>query len=713
MEFLSGSDDIQLSSLFSSVKYLKGVGPRRAKLLNKLGIYTIFDLLTYYPREYQDRTRIQSISELKIGQKGLICGEIQARDVINVNRKLGMFRAAITDKTGVIYVNQFRTISYKYDVFKKLKELFTVGKKIMVYGKVDFGYGIKQINIEDYKILNSDINNETNDFLGLISVYSITEGIESSFVRKIIKQALEKYSCCLKDILPENIISKHNFLTYQNAIEQIHFPENFYLKEQSRKRLAYEEFLLLELAMNISKRQAQEVKKIQNYTVKKTLLTPFKQNLHFEFTNSQKKVIKEIFNDLQKPSSMNRLLLGDVGSGKTVVALSAILLAIENGYQTTFLAPTEILAEQHFYSIKNFVKNLNVRITLLTSTTSLKDREKIVEEISQGNIDLVIGTHAILEEDIKFKNLCLIVIDEQHKFGVAQRHKLLKKGCVNYRKTSPDVLIMTATPIPRTLGLTLYGNLDISVIDELPPNRQPITTKYEDEKIVYEFVKNEIRKGFQCYIVYPLVNESDKLELKSAIKEWEKLQKEVFSEFKVGLLHGQMPGKQKEQVMIDFYNKKFDILISTTVIEVGIDVPNVTVIVIHHADRFGLATLHQLRGRIGRGEHPGTCFLLGNPKTDEAKKRFDILLKTTDGFKIAQADLEIRGPGEFFGTEQHGIFQFKIGDLIHDINLIQKAREDAIELLNKDRFLSSFQHRLLREALIKKYEGKFTLPNIR
>jgi ATP-dependent DNA helicase RecG len=697
--------------LLTSVQYLKGVGPKRANLLAKIGVTTVHDLMTYYPRDYEDRSRVRQIVDLQNDERAVITGKVQLADILRFNNMLSAFKVAITDSTGIIYATCFRRFNYRFDVYKKLREDFKPGNRVTVYGKVTNQYAKKEITIEEYDVMRETVS---KDFMGILPVYDCTEGVDNRFLRSITKQALDKYANYLIDMLPDSDRQKYGFMSVGDAARQVHYPASFEQKDSARKRLAYDEFLLLELAMSISKRQYTEKKKNQAYEIKRHLLTPFKHNLGFEFTQSQKKVIKEIFTGLQNTYPMNRLLLGDVGSGKTVVALSAVLLAIENGYQAAFMAPTEILAEQHFVTIKRFLNGLDVKVEMLSSATPKKEKKDIIDRLVSGDVNLLIGTHSIIEDDVRFKNLSLIVIDEQHKFGVGQREKLLKKGQDSSLKLNPDMLIMTATPIPRTLALTMYGDLDISVLTELPPNRQPIRTEHVAESYAYDFVKKDIKtNNHQVYIVYPLVDESNKIELKSAVKEWELLTKDVFFGYKVGLLHGQLPGKQKEKIMTEFSEGKYDILITTSVIEVGIDVPNATLMVIHHAERFGLATLHQLRGRIGRGKDRSTCYIIGDPKTEDAQKRFDTFTSTTDGFKIAETDLEIRGPGDFFGTDQSGLLDLKIGNIVTDIELILQARKHADEILQQDRFLTSMNHNLLRTELVVKYSGKFNLPQIR
>ena len=694
-----------IQNLTKSVKYLKTVGPKRAEILGKLGIYTVYDLLTFFPRDYEDRRQYKKIAELKYGEVITISCKVEVSNLMSVGPKLKVFKSAVSDSTGVVYAVFYRKHSYKYDVFKKLKEDFRSGNRVILHGKVEKFRGVQELNVEEYELLTGNDADliHTNR---IVPLYPLTEGLTNRYLRTLIKSALPSYSRYFQEIVPEKYITGYNLISINDAVRQIHFPDSYESKEKARVKLVFDEFLLLQIAMEFSKRQLVEKNKTYTYQLKKHLLSPFRQNLGFDFTKSQKKVINEIFRDMQSRLPMNRLLLGDVGSGKTVVALSAILLAIENGYQTALMAPTEILAEQHYYTIKHFLKGLNVRTELLVGSTSAKNKKSIKQKLAEGEIDLIIGTHAIIEQKTEFKNLSLIVIDEQHRFGVIQRKILREKGF------SPDVLVMTATPIPRTLALTLYGDLDVSVIEEMPPGRQPITTKYATERESYEFVKKEVSNGHQAYIVFPLVEESDKIELKAAVQESKRLSEKIFSDFAVGLLHGQLKGSEKEKIMIDFRNGKYDILITTTVIEIGIDVPNATVMVIEHSDRFGLATLHQLRGRIGRGKEHSVCFLLGELKTEEAKKRIEILVSTNDGFEIGREDLKMRGPGEFFGTQQHGLLDLKIGNLVTDGDIINKTKTCVQEIVNSDRFLSKPENHVLKSALQRQYGGRFGLPQI-
>ncbi|MFH2069848.1 MAG: ATP-dependent DNA helicase RecG [Elusimicrobiota bacterium] len=696
--------------LSGSVQYLKGVGPARANGLSKLGILTIRDLLYYFPKRYEDRRLYKKILELKDGEIATVSGKIELTDVVAMHPKLAVFKAAVSDGSGIIFAMFYKRPSYRYDVFNKLKTVLVPGTRIILHGRVEIFHNTRQIRTEEYEVLAGDETDRLHTGR-IVPVYPGAEGVPCRFLRSIIKQAVERFSKYVPEIVPPGYEKTVDETPVKYAMEQIHFPDEFDKIERARKRLAFDEFLILELAMLLSKRQHSEKRKNRDIRILKNLLTPFRQRLGFDFTRPQKKVINEIFMDMTSAKPMNRLLMGDVGSGKTVVALSAVLLAIENGYQAAMMAPTEILAEQHYYTTKNFLNDLSVRTALLTGSTPQSKKRDIVRSLAEGGIDLLIGTHALIESRVRFGKLALVVIDEQHKFGVMQRHKLHRKGALTEEASPPDVLIMTATPIPRTLALTIYGDLDVSVIDELPSGRLPVTTMHADEPFAWDFIAKKIREGRQAYIVFPLVEESDKIELKAAVQEARRLSMDVFPEFRVGLLHGQMKGADKEKAMLDFRDRKYDILIATTVIEIGIDIPDATVIVIEHADRFGLSTLHQLRGRVGRKSGVESyCLLLGEPKTDEAKKRMNTLISTTDGFVIAEKDLEIRGPGEFFGVQQHGALPLKIGDIFRDIGIINRTRKLAGEILSNDPALAGRKHLNMKEELIRNYAGRFFLP---
>ncbi|MCB4790752.1 MAG: ATP-dependent DNA helicase RecG [Elusimicrobia bacterium] len=697
--------------LNQSVQYIKGIGPKRAEMLSRLGIKTIHDALSYFPREYEDRKVPLKIALASAGKKAIILAKVELSEQIQLGKNLSAFKACLSDGSGIIFAVFFRKSSpyYKHDIFSSLKRDFVKGKKVLVYGQVEINFGKKEINAEEYEPVADETKlGELIHFNRIVPVYPLTEGISQKWFREFMYHAVDSSRHDWPEPCPESIKKAMNFKNAKETLMSIHFPKELSDIEPARKRLAFDEFLLLETALAIVKERNNKNFKERKYPVKKSLLTPFREKLGFEFTASQKKVINEIFSDMQKTTPMNRLLMGDVGSGKTVVALSAVLLAIENGYQAVFLAPTEILAEQHFLTVNNMLKGLNINTALLTGRANRAKKEKrsIKEDLSLGRTNLIIGTHALIEEDVKFKDLGLIVIDEQHRFGVMQRAE------IHIKSKNPDVLVMTATPIPRTLALTLYGDLDISVIDELPPGRQPVKTMHLKDFQSYNLVKDEIKKGHQAYIVYPLIEESDKIELKAAVKEADYLSKTVFQDYKVGLLHGQMPAGIKDKIMLDFRDKKYDILISTTVIEVGIDVANATVMVIEHAERFGLATLHQLRGRVGRGKDKSFCFLIGEPKSEDSIRRINVLVNNASGFAIAEEDLSLRGPGEFFGTMQHGLPPFKAGKIVYDAPVIEQAKDAAQKIIKEDPGLINHENLVLRIEMLSLYKDKFALSNI-
>jgi ATP-dependent DNA helicase RecG len=685
------------SLLQQSVQFLKGVGPKRSEILGKLGIHTIHDMLHYFPRDYKDRTRIQKISEARIGAEITIQARILAINNRMARNRKYILEAFVTDETGTIAATWFNQ--------PFLMNKFHVGDNLFLHGKVG-AYKYLQLLSPEYEVIQDDETNIKEG--GIIPVYPLTERISQTQFRKIMKEAVHHFADRIEELLPQGILVKNQLLPLDKAIREIHFPETFNTLKRAKTRLVYDELLTLEMAMALRRSGIKEETGIA-FKVGPNVDTHIRKLIPFALTNAQERVIREITTDMRSNKPMNRLLQGDVGSGKTVVAIYAILVAIANGYQAAFMAPTEILSEQHFQTIQKYLQHSHVRMHLLTGSTNSKHKKDALEQIRNGQIDLVIGTHALIEETVQFKKLGLVVIDEQHKFGVIQRLKLKEKGF------QPDVLIMTATPIPRTLSITLFGDLDISALDEMPPGRTPIKTFWipkDKENEAYKFIQEEITKGRQVFIVYPLVEESAVLDLKAAVTEAWKLQHDVFPACKVGLLHGQMKSTEKDNVMSDFKEKRYDILVSTVIIEVGIDIPNATVMVVEHAERFGLAQLHQLRGRIGRGNEQSYCLLFGNPRTSEARERLRIMTKTCDGFKIAEMDFKLRGPGEFFGTRQHGLPELKISDLIRDFSILKQARADAFEIVSKDPRLTWETHRKIRQKVLETFKDRLELISI-
>ena len=719
----------QLHNSSTSIQFVKGVGEKRAKLLSKLNIQTIEDALYFMPMRYEDRSRMKKISEIlnpppppfnKGGQRGIIetiAGTILSRGVIKTKWGKRLFEVVIKDETGLMRGKWFK-FNEKY-----MNKKFSTGQKIIMSGEVEFNpyNGSMEIIHPDIETLEySELQTGASELLHvgrIVPIYHLTEGIHQKTLRTIMKEAVDNYADSIVDFLPENIKTNQRLLPLKESIKNIHFPEkgtpieklNSYLTDYHR-RLIFDEFFLLELGLAIRKRGYQEEKKGVSFRVDGNLTDKLRSILPFKLTQAQERVINEIKSDLSKPEPMNRLLQGDVGSGKTVVALYTMLIVVENGYQTAIMSPTEILSEQHFLNIHKFLEQLGLRTALLTSSVKGKEREEILTQLSNGEINIIVGTHALIQEEVRFKNLGFAIIDEQHRFGVIQRGTLKNKGY------SPDILVMTATPIPRTLSMTVYGDLELSVIDEMPPGRKPIDTLlfYENRiKEAYTLIEKEINAGRQAYIVYPLIEESEKLDLKAATEMMEHFKKDIFPHLKIGLLHGRMKSDEKEDIMRRFKEREIDILVSTTIIEVGVDIPNASVMVVEHAERFGLSQLHQLRGRVGRGEYQSYCILIAYyPISEEAKMRLKVMRESTDGFYIAEKDLEIRGPGEFFGTKQSGLPELKIANIIRDHKLLESARDEAFKLIELDPSLSVSEHQLLKDSLKKRWQKRLELGEI-
>ena len=692
-----------------TLQRLKGLGPAKAKLFEKLGISTLTDLLHYYPRTYQDRRPDEKPNDYNSNSLTVFKGRVLRTQEIPA-RSVLIFKAFLENEQGnQIECTWFKKRSFgrfRFDPFGPMKKDFKPNAEVWVIGRQEdrnnfFG---NKITVEEYYPAADPLSALHTG--RLTPIYSLTEGLTNKQFRLFMHEALQTEALQTEpEILPPALLSKRKLLGSTQALRGIHFPASLAELDAAKARLAYEEFLLLATAWGIKRTQTKILEKDYSYEIKRTLLTPLRQNLGFQFTNSQKHVINEIFRDLQSPRPMNRLLQGDVGSGKTIVALCAMLLAAENGYQAALMAPTEILAEQHFITFEKMLKALGVKTAILTSSTKAAAKRKILKELQEGTIQIIVGTHSLIQEDVKFANLRLAVIDEQHRFGVRQRAQLKEKTA------KLDVLTMTATPIPRTLALAFYGDLEVSTLTELPPGRQPIQTEAATEKLAFMRVTDEVAKGRQAYIVYPLIEESEKISAKAVSEEFEKL-KTVFPQFRLAMLHGQMTQEEKEAVMADFAAHKTDILIATPVIEVGIDVKNATVMVIENAERFGLASLHQLRGRVGRGEHASYCILVAEHAGSSAKERVDIICHTCDGFKIGERDMQLRGPGEILGTRQSGELEFKAGDFFKDRDILTWAIEDRDELLTQDPALLQPAHRLFKQRLIQLYEKNWHLIDL-
>jgi ATP-dependent DNA helicase RecG len=603
-----------------------------------------------------------------------------------------------------------------------MKRDVTPGKQIFLFGQLenaDLGVVFK---VEDHELVQDTQGDEVH-VNRIVPVYPLTEGIQDRWLRSLLARVLPRSVASLPDPLPVVIREQKRYPTFSDAVKQYHFPSSWAERDRARERLAFDEFFFLELALAVSRQEREHGIRGFSSTPQRHLLTPFKKSLGYEFTKAQVHAINEIFQDMERPMPMNRLLQGDVGSGKTVVALSAALLAVENGYQCAFLAPTEILAGQHAISFAKFLAEIPVRWALLTGSTPAPEREKILKKLAKGDIDLLVGTHAILNEDVKFKQLGLAIIDEQHRFGVRQRAKLVNKSTtavfsegVLVEKTHPDILIMTATPIPRTLALTLYGDLDVSILRESPAGRLPIKTAFSSEDAALRKISAAVKQGRQAYIVFPLVEESELLgkktgkNVKAATKEFERLTQK-FPGHSLGLLHGQMKAEEKKKVMEAFRRNEIQILVATPVIEVGIDIPNATIIAIVNPERFGLAQLHQLRGRVGRGAHPSECFLIMEDGA-EPSVRLSIFCELSDGFRLAEEDLKLRGPGEFVGEAQHGLPFFRVGDLLKDELLIAQARDTAKDLVEGRVSLTMKEYTELNRTLQNRFGHKIQLTRV-
>ncbi len=686
-----------MKDLNMSVQFLKGVGPERARILKKIGIETVGDLITYFPFRHEDRAHLKLFAQITHGEEATVMAVVSEHKITFTRGGRPLLKILLEDGSGKATMVCFNQ--------PYLKDSLPPGTSVVLHGKFERTFRDLQINNFTYEKLAG----EEDDLIHtkrIVPIYQVTSKLNLRFLRTLIKRALDSYLSYLRETLSETILREYNLMLYQQAVYNIHFPSTREKGEDARRRLIFEEFFFWELAMALRRRQVKVINKNRKYQLRKNLLTAFKEKLPFDFTSAQKRVIREIFNDLMSPKPMNRLLQGDVGSGKTVVALAAILLVVENGYQAAVMAPTEILAEQHYLTLRQMLEGLQVKVELATGKMGQKKKREVYQRIVRGESQIIIGTHALIEQGVKFSNLALAVIDEQHKFGVMQRARLRKKG------ENLDILVMTATPIPRTLTLTVYGDLDVSIIDQLPPGRKKILTQRLSEEEAYQMVIDVVRKGQQAYIVYPIINESDKLELRAAVKMAERLMATVFKDLRVGLLHGQMKSDEKEQVMMKFLNREFDILITTTIIEVGIDVANACLMVIEHSERFGLATLHQLRGRVGRGTEQSLCILLGQTKTEEAKKRAQIMLETNDGFRIAEEDLRLRGGGEFFGTQQHGLPEFKIGNIVSDQRELELARQAAFQLISRDPILNLPENGVIKQKFREKFKEKFGLASV-
>jgi ATP-dependent DNA helicase RecG len=686
---------LTVDSLQTSLQYLKGVGPRRAADLRNAGVATVEDLLYRFPVRYEDRSQFQTIASLKPNVPASVSGEVLSCGIRPTRRpRFKIFEMLVRDKTGSL-----RAIWFNQPF---LKDVFRPHQRVILYGKLELSSFGLQMQSPQYEILSGDTDQEHASAGGeppsegieealhvgrIVPVYEKTGTLTTKMQRALVHQALELLPRELPDPLPDVVRRRQNLIDRRTALEQVHFPpagssiaEVNAFRSPAHRRLIFEEFFLFQLGIVLRRRRADTERKPRPVVVTDATREAVRRVLPFKLTGDQKTAIRDIVTDMQRPQPMNRLLQGDVGSGKTIVALMAALVAMEDGLQVAFMAPTEILAEQHYFNIRRLLESSRFRIALLTGTTAARARREMIAELAGGSIQMAIGTHALVQEDVGFRGLGLAIIDEQHRFGVLQRATLRAKGL------HPDVLVMTATPIPRTLALTTYGDLDVSIMREMPPGRHPISTTARPESRrdeVYAFVRREIEQGRQAYIIYPLVEESAKVDLKAATEMADHLSQDVFPDLRVALLHGRLKQDAKDRVMNAFVHGEFDILVSTTVIEVGVDVPNASVMVVEHAERFGLSQLHQLRGRVGRGAHKSYCVLLyQSPLSEQGRERLKALTDTSDGFEIAERDLQLRGPGDFFGTRQSGMPTLRAGDLLRDHAIMEDARREAVQALD-------------------------------
>ncbi|MFA5011519.1 MAG: ATP-dependent DNA helicase RecG [Ignavibacteria bacterium] len=700
------------------IKYLKGVGDKRAEAFAKIGISKLEDFLQFIPRTYVFRATIEEARE-RFRETVLLLGKVKW--VERAARPNHPTTILLEDITGTVEIPIFGATEFRAKQFR-------LNEDYLFYGKVSEAFKTFNLRLDYKDHLKINTSDEADSgFLkfNIIPIYELSGVLKATWIKpltlsKIVFNAFRALTKqnpqFVEESIPEEIIKQYDFIAKKNAILRINFPNRFDDIESARRRLSFEELFYVQLLMALKKKSLQnEIKNITFSTDIKRLSEHFTKALQFELTNAQKKVINEIYSDMKSKNIMNRLLQGDVGSGKTIVSIFGMLIAVESGYQSALMCPTEILAEQHHYTISNFINEFNktagttYKISLLVGGQKKRLREEILQDIRLGKSNIIIGTHALIQEAVEFKNLGFVIIDEQHKFGVMQRAKLKDKGL------NPDVLVMTATPIPRTLSLTYYGDLDVSVIDELPKNRFPIKTylrKEEDKFKIWDFVKEKINEGRQAFIIYPIIEESEKLDLKSAEENFKILRNGVFKEYNLGMVHGRKFWYEIEETMNEFKAQKIKVLVATTVIEVGLDIPNATIMIIEDAQRFGLSQLHQLRGRVGRGAEQSYCILIAKHLDEISKRRLNTMCKTTDGFKISEVDMEIRGPGEFFGTRQSGVLNFALTDLNKDRDILNSARSIAFGIIDKDPQLRMEEHKVIKKMLLTSYKDAMYLMNI-
>jgi len=705
-EFLTEKEIEQSFEMISRpARYIRGVGPKVAVYLERMGINSVEDMLFFLPRRYEDRRTIEAIDSLSIGKAATVMGT-----VINAGfryyRKAKVFEVIIDDESGLLTAKWFRGRDIR------LRKIFQIGRRVIMTGEIRGSLFTKEMAHPDFETIDDEEDGRLH-FKRIVPVYSETEGLRQKQIRRIMRNALDQYASFVLHPTPKDICVRQGLAEIAFSLENVHFPghgEDIHSYNSGmsapHRRLIFDDFFYFEVAMAIRKMETANEKGI-SFSRDGTLVNQFLINLPFQLTDAQKRIILEIDLDMADHHPMNRLLQGDVGCGKTVVAMAALIRAVENGFQGAVMAPTEILAAQHYSTAVRWAEPLGISVVLLTGSIGSREREIALGKIERGDAKIIIGTHALIQEKVKFRQLGLVVIDEQHRFGVIQRQMLREKGL------NPHVLVMTATPIPRTLAMTVYGDLDLSIIDEMPPGRLPVVTKVYDERRraeVYDLIRKEVAYGRQAFIVYPLVEASEILELKDATRMAEHLQASVFPELKVGLVHGRMKGSEKNDILDAFAHKRLDILVSTTVLEVGIDIPEASLIIIEHAERFGLSQLHQLRGRIGRSGIQSMCILMrAHNGSDAAGRRLRIMEQTNDGFRIAEEDLMIRGPGEFLGTRQSGLPEFKVADILKNAPILHEAREEAFSLVKSDPRLEKGENKLLKKVVMRKWGSRIAI----
>ncbi len=674
---------------------LPGVSETFAVALGKgLNIFTVGDLLKHYPRRYEDRTHFKPICDIKHGESVTISGKVIGVENIPTRTRVTLTKIAIDDRTGIAFLVFFNQWFLKKQ-FDKLQ-----GKMIVAYGKASRS-GRGGLDLTD---VEWEAPEEDKDVLSsgrIVPVYALSAGLLQGKVRRAVYTALEQYGDLVEETLPERLQERRGLPPLMESFQQIHFPDTEDARLLAQRRFVFDEFFGLQLLLAVRKRQSEKAAGT-SFAEVSSPIDELKSVLPYPLTGAQARVIGEVAKDMAAPRSMNRLVQGDVGAGKTVIAMAALLIAVRNGYQAALMAPTEILAEQHYLGIRRTMESLGVTVTLLSGSLPAKEKRAALASVASGETHIAVGTHALIQNDVAFHNLGLGVVDEQHRFGVMQRAALKSKG------TAPDVLVMTATPIPRTLTLTVYGDLEVSIIDQMPPGRKPIKTHWKrshERALVYETLRKMLKEGRQAYVICSLIEENEKLQARAATELAAHLQAHVFSDYKIGLLHGQMKATEKEETMTRFRDRELQLLVATTVIEVGVDVPNASVIVIEDADRFGMAQLHQLRGRVGRGETQSYCLLIGDPKTEDGASRLTTMAQTTDGFLIAEEDLKLRGPGDFYGTRQSGLQVLPFVDVVRDVPVLKEAREEAFAVLAEDPKLLLPEHAALKAVVKSKYKN--------